>query len=134
MDLIKKIEEGGLKKSLPSFRVGDTVKVSVKIKEGEKTRLQPFEGVAIARKGTGVNETFTVRRISYGEGVERIFFIHSPHIESIEGVREGRVRRAKLYYLRRGLGKKARVKEKRLVEEGLKGLETAGAPAKAENA
>lgn len=132
MDLIKKIEEAGLKKSVTSFRVGDTVKVNVKIKEGEKTRLQPFEGVVIARKGGGANETFTVRRISYGEGVERIFFIHSPHLDSIEVVRQGRVRRAKLYYLRRGLGKKARVKEKRLGEEGLKELEAT--PAKILNA
>jgi large subunit ribosomal protein L19 len=142
MDLIKKVEESGLKKSLPSFRVGDTVRVNVKIKEGDKTRLQPFEGVVIARKGAGANETFMVRRISYGEGVERIFFLHSPNLDTIEVVREGRVRRAKLYYLRRGVGKKSRVKAKRWSEEapreGGGEMEAVAAPAalpvKTENA
>lgn len=116
MDFIKKIEQGALKKSVPLFKVGDTVKVNVKIKEGDKTRIQPFEGLVLARKGGGINETFTVRRISYGEGIERVFFIHSPHLESIEVLREGRVRRAKLYYIRRMVGKKSKVKEKRFEE------------------
>jgi large subunit ribosomal protein L19 len=134
MDLIKKIEGSSLKKSLPSFQVGDTVRVNVKIKEGEKTRLQAFEGTVIGRKGGGVNETFTVRRISYGEGVERIFFLHSPHIDTIEVVREGRVRRAKLYYLRRAVGKKTSIKEKRLGQENIKELEPASTSLEAENA
>jgi len=120
MDLMKKVEEGALKKSPPSFRVGDTVRVEVTIKEGDKTRIQPFEGIVIGRKGGGVNETFTVRRISYGEGVERIFFLHSPHIKGIKVLGHGNVRRAKLYYLRSRLGKKAKVKEKHVVEEETK--------------
>lgn len=106
MDLLKKVEEGSLKKSAPSFRVGDTVRVDVKIKEADKTRIQPFEGIVIGKKGSGVNETFTVRRISYGEGVERIFFLHSPHIEDVSVLHSGSVRRAKLYYLRKRLGKR----------------------------
>lgn len=120
MDLMKKVEEGAIKKSPPSFRVGDTVRVEVTIKEGDKTRIQPFEGIVIGRKGGGVNETFTVRRISYGEGVERIFFLHSPHIKGIKVLGHGNVRRAKLYYLRSRLGKKAKVKEKHVVEEETK--------------
>ncbi|MBL7170569.1 MAG: 50S ribosomal protein L19 [Candidatus Omnitrophica bacterium] len=120
MDLMKKVEEGAIKKSPPSFRVGDTVKVDVTIKEGDKTRIQPFEGIVIGRKGGGINETFTVRRISYGEGVERIFFLHSPHIKGIKVLSHGNVRRAKLYYLRSRLGKKAKVKEKHVVEEETK--------------
>ncbi len=120
MDLMKKVEEGAIKKSPPSFRVGDTVKVDVTIKEGDKTRIQPFEGIVIGRKGGGVNETFTVRRISYGEGVERIFFLHSPHIKGIKVLSHGNVRRAKLYYLRSRLGKKAKVKGKHVVEEETK--------------
>ena len=102
-----------LKDGLPSFRAGDTVRVSVRVREGEKERLQAFEGVVIARKGGGVNETFTVRKISSGVGVERIFPLHSPSIESITLVRQGRVRRAKLYYLRNLRGKAARIKERR---------------------
>lgn len=117
MDLMKKVEEGTLKKLPPSFKVGDTVSVDVRIKEGDKTRIQPFEGVVIGRKGGGINETFTVRRISYGEGVERIFFIHSPHIEAVKVLRHGSVKRAKLYYLRGLRGKKAKGKEKHLVEQ-----------------
>jgi len=120
MDLMKKVEEGAIKKSPPSFRVGDTVRVEVTIKEGDKTRIQPFEGIVIGRKGGGINETFTVRRISYGEGVERIFFLHSPHIKGIKVLGHGNVRRAKLYYLRSRLGKKAKVKEKHVVEEETK--------------
>jgi large subunit ribosomal protein L19 len=126
MDLLKKLEQSNLKKSIASFKPGDTIRVNVKIKEGDKTRIQPFEGVVIGRKGSGSNETFSVRRLSYGEGVERIFFVHSPHIENIKVLRRGNVRRAKLYYLRSRLGKKAKVKGKYATEE--KGTETAGAP------
>jgi large subunit ribosomal protein L19 len=102
-----------LKESLPNFRAGDTVRVNVRVREGEKERLQAFEGVVIARKHGGINETFTVRKISSGVGVERIFPLHSPSIESITVVRQGRVRRAKLYYLRNLRGKAARIKERR---------------------
>ena len=120
MDLMKKVEESTIKKSPPSFRVGDTVRVDVTIKEGDKTRVQPFEGIVIGKKGGGINETFTVRRISYGEGVERIFFLHSPHIKGVKVMGHGNVRRAKLYYLRSRLGKKAKVKGKHVVEEETK--------------
>ena len=102
-----------LKESIPTFRAGDTVRVNVRVREGEKERIQAFEGVVIARKHGGVNETFTVRKISSGVGVERIFPLHSPSIESIKVVRQGRVRRAKLYYLRNLRGKAARIKERR---------------------
>ena len=101
-----------LKDGLPNFRAGDTVRVNVRVREGEKERLQAFEGVVIARKHGGINETFTVRKISSGVGVERIFPLHSPSIESITVVRQGRVRRAKLYYLRGLRGKAARITEK----------------------
>ena len=96
----------------PDFTHGDTVKVWVKVREGEKERLQAYEGVVIARSGTGLNENFTVRKISYGEGVERVFPVYSPLIDSIEVVRRGKVRRAKLYYLRDRRGKSARIVEK----------------------
>jgi large subunit ribosomal protein L19 len=112
VEKIKEIEKELLKKDIPSFNVGDTVKVFVRIKEGDKTRLQGFEGIVIARKGSGIRETFTVRRVSYGEGIERIFQIHSPAIDSISVVRKGRVRKAKLYYLRGKVGKKTKVKER----------------------
>ena len=102
-----------LKENLPNFRAGDTVRVNVRVREGEKERLQAFEGVVIARKHGGISETFTVRKISSGVGVERIFPLHSPSIESITVVRQGRVRRAKLYYLRNLRGKAARIKERR---------------------
>ncbi len=111
-DKIKRAEESFLKKDVPDFNVGDTVKVHVKIVEEEKTRIQVFEGVVIARKGSGIRESFTVRRISYGEGVERIFQIHSPSIDKIEVIRKGEVRRAKLYYLRKKIGKKTKIEEK----------------------
>lgn len=112
MDLLKKISESSVKKELPVFSVGDTVKVDVQIKEGERTRIQVFEGVVIARKGSGVAETFTVRKVSYGYGVERIFPINSPNIKGVKVVRKGVVRRSKLYYLRDRIGKAAKVKEK----------------------
>jgi large subunit ribosomal protein L19 len=112
--IIDKIEHEQLKtEAPPAFAPGDTVKVHVNIKEGEKQRIQLFEGLVIARKGSGVTETFTVRRISHGEGVERVFPLHSPNVTKVEVTRRGKVRRAKLYYLRGLSGKKARVKEKR---------------------
>ena len=113
MDLIKELESQQLKKEMPVINVGDTVRVHVKIKEGSRERIQMFEGVVISRQGTGVRETFTVRRISYGIGVERMFPVHSPRIEKIDVLRKGIVRRAKLYYLRNLTGKAARIKEKR---------------------
>ncbi|MDY6016675.1 MAG: 50S ribosomal protein L19 [Acutalibacteraceae bacterium] len=111
MDALKLIAQDSLKSEVPSIEIGDTVRVSVKIREGEKERIQAFEGVVIARKGSGVSETFTVRRISYGVGVERVFPIHSPNVAKVETVRSGRVRRSKLYYLRDRVGKAAKVKE-----------------------
>lgn len=102
------------RKDLPPLRVGDTVRVQVKIREGDKERLQAFEGTLIARKNTGLGETITVRKISFGHGVERIFPVHAPVIDSIEVVRTGRVRRAKLYYLRGLRGKAARLREREL--------------------
>ncbi len=112
MDLIKSLENEQMRKDIPEFRPGDTVRVNVKIVEGNRERIQPFMGVVIKRKGGGLNETFTVRRVTYGVGVERCFPLHSPRIEKIEVVRKGRVRRAKLYYLRFRSGKSARIKER----------------------
>lgn len=109
---IQAIEKGQLKTDRPPFRVGDTVRVFVRITEEEKTRIQPFEGVVIARKGGSLRETFIVRRISYGEGVERLFLLHSPFIDKILLVKRGNVRRAKLYYLRKKIGKGARIEER----------------------
>lgn len=103
-----------LRKELPPFRPGDTLRVSVRVKEGDKERIQGFEGVCIARRGSGVSETFTVRKISNGVGVERIFPVHSPMIAEIHVVRRGRVRRAKLYYLRHLTGKATRIREKKV--------------------
>lgn len=99
-------------KTIPEFRPGDTVVVNVKVKEGDRSRVQAYEGVVIARNGGGLNESFTVRKISYGEGVERVFPVHSPMIDSIKLVRRGKVRRAKLYYLRDRRGKSARIAER----------------------
>ena len=110
MDALKTIAADSLKNELPEFGIGDTVKVSVNIREGDKERIQMFEGTVIARKGSGVGETFTVRRVSYGVGVERVFPLHSPNVKNIVVVRKGRVRRAKLYYLRDRVGKAAKVK------------------------
>jgi large subunit ribosomal protein L19 len=109
---IKKVYETTKKKAVPAFRPGDTVRVQVKIKEGEKERLQAFEGTVIAKKNSGISETVTVRKISFGQGVERIFPVHAPVVDSIEIVRTGKVRRAKLYYLRDLKGKAARLKER----------------------
>ncbi len=111
MDAIKIITDGMIKTEKPQFNVGDTVKVSVRIKEGERERIQVFEGTVIAKKHGGVSETFTVRRTSYGVGVERVFPINSPFVEKVEVVRKGRVRRAKLFYLRQRTGKAAKVKQ-----------------------
>ena len=108
MDKMKMIEAEYTKKEMPKFNVGDTVKVLVKIPEGtDKVRLHPFEGVVIAKKGSGVRESFTVRKVSYGEGIERVFPLFSPAIERIEIIRSGKVKRAKLYYLRSKVGKRA---------------------------
>lgn len=111
--IINEIEREFLRSDIPAFRPGDTVRVMVKVVEGNRERLQAFEGVVIKRQGAGVNETFTVRRISYGVGVERTFPVHSPRLASIEVVRRGVVRRAKLYYLRNLTGKAARIREKK---------------------
>ena len=113
MDVIKMLEQEQLRNDIPQFRPGDTVKVHVKVIEGTRERIQVFEGVVIDRKSGGVRETFTVRRVSYGVGVERTFPIHSPRVEKIDVVRRGIVRRAKLYYLRNLTGKAARIKERR---------------------
>jgi large subunit ribosomal protein L19 len=112
VDLIRLIEEEQMRSDVPAFRPGDTIRVHVRIREGNRERVQPFEGVVIARKGGGSHETMTVRRVSYGVGVERTFMIHSPRIEKIEVLRRGKVRRAKLYYLRNLRGKAARIKER----------------------
>lgn len=112
MSLLDKIAASSLKSTLPQFNVGDTVKVGVQIKEGERTRIQIFEGTVIAKKGSGIAETFTVRKVSYGFGVERIFPVHSPSVKDVKVVRKGRVRRSKLYYLRDRVGKAAKVKER----------------------
>ncbi len=109
--IIEAIDKESLKESVPQFNVGDTVKVSVKVIEGSRERIQAFEGVVIARKGGGIGETFTVRRISFGVGVERTFPIHSPKVADIQVVRKGQVKRAKLYYLRGLTGKAAKIKE-----------------------
>lgn len=111
MDALKTITEGQLKADAPVFKIGDTVKVHVKIREGERERIQVFEGTVIAKKGSGVSSTFTVRRVSYGVGVERVFPVHSPNVARVEVVRSGKVRRSKLYYLRDRVGKAAKLKE-----------------------
>ena len=115
MNLIKQLEQEQmtkLGKTIPAFEPGDTVSVSVKVVEGERTRIQAYEGVCIGRSGSGINENFTVRKISYGEGVERVFPLYAPMIDSIKVVRRGKVRRAKLYYLRGLRGKSARISER----------------------
>ncbi len=110
---IAAIEQKGMTRSLPTFGIGDTVKVAFRVQEGDKSRIQYFEGVVIARGGGGVRRAFTVRRVAFGEGVERVFPVYSPHLEGIEVVRRGKVRRAKLYYLRKTIGRHARVEERR---------------------
>ena len=111
MDKLQAFASEQLKENVPSIEIGDTVKIHNRIKEGTRERIQSFEGTVIARHGGGINETFTVRRISYGVGVEKIFPIHSPNVEKVEFVRHGKVRRAKLYYLRDKVGKKSKLKE-----------------------
>lgn len=113
MDIIKTIEQEQLKSEIPDFNVGDTVKVHLKIKEGNRERIQIFEGFVLKKQNGGARETFTVRRISYGVGVERTLPLHSPKIEKIEVVKRGKVRRAKIYYLRERTGKAAKIKEKK---------------------
>ena len=115
MKSINVLEQQGMREDIPEFRPGDTVRVSVRVREGEKERLQAFEGICIGRRGSGISETFTVRKVSSGIGVERIFPLHSPNLAEIKVVRLGRVRRAKLYYLRKLSGKAARIKERREV-------------------
>lgn len=114
MDVISSVEASSLKAQMPDFSPGDTVRVQVKVLEGDKERFQTFEGVVIRMRGNGLRRTFTVRKVTYGVGVERIFPIHSPMIEKIECVRRGHVRRAKLYYLRKLKGKAARITERKL--------------------
>ena len=112
MDILKSIEHEQLKNKIPELKIGNTVRVHVRIKEGNKERIQVFEGIIIKKQGGGVNATFTVRRISYGVGVEKTFLVHSPMVEKVELVRVGKARRAKLYYLRDRVGKAAKTKEK----------------------
>lgn len=112
MEALKIIAKDSLKAEVPVFQIGDTVRVHVRITEGEKSRVQMFEGTVIAKKHGGVQETFTVRRVAHGVGVERVFPLHSPSVEKVDVVREGKVRRAKLYYLRHKVGKAAKVKSK----------------------
>ncbi|MFO7637438.1 MAG: 50S ribosomal protein L19 [Clostridia bacterium] len=112
MDIMKTIEQEQIRTDLPKLEIGDYVKVNLKVKEGNRERIQTFEGTVIAKKGTGLTETFTVRRLSYGVGVERIIPVNSLKIASVQVVRKGQVRRAKLYYLRDRIGKSARIKEK----------------------
>ena len=111
MDFVKEITAGMLKEEAPVINIGSTVRVHVRIKEGDKSRIQIFEGTVIAKNNSGIAETFTVRRVSYCVGIERVFPVHSPNVEKVETVRNGKVRRAKLYYLRDRVGKAAKVKE-----------------------
>ncbi|PZQ85662.1 MAG: 50S ribosomal protein L19 [Ancylobacter novellus] len=134
VDIIKELDDEqaaklGAVRAIPDFQPGDTVIVNVKVKEGERSRVQAYEGVVIARNGGGINESFTVRKISYGEGVERVFPLYSPNIDSLKVVRRGKVRRAKLYYLRDRRGKSARIAERQDKNAG-KGKK--GAPVAAE--
>ena len=112
MNLIQNLTEKYMKPELPAMNVGDTVRVTLRVKEGNRERNQAFEGIIIAKKHGGIQETFTVRRVSYGVGVEKTFPVHSPNVEKVEVVRKGKVRRAKLYYLRDRVGKAAKVKER----------------------
>lgn len=111
MDALKLIESPSMKAELPQFNIGDTVRVGVRIREGKNERIQMFEGTVIAIKGSGISKTFTVRRLSYGVGIERVFPMHSANVDSVKVIRKGKVRRAKLYYLRDRVGKAAKVKE-----------------------
>lgn len=111
--MIKALETEQMKKDIPKFKIGDSVRVAVRVEEGDKTRTQNFEGVVIKKQGSGIRESFTVRRISFGEGVEKNFPVHSPTVQKIEVIRGGKVRRAKLYYLRKQTGKQSRIEEER---------------------
>ena len=111
MNALDLIAQGSMKEETPKFQIGDTVKVAVKIREGSRERIQMFEGTVIAIKGSGISKTFTVRRLSYGVGIERVFPLHSPNVENVQVIRSGKVRRAKLYYLRDRVRKAAKVKE-----------------------
>ncbi len=113
MNIIDQINKEGMKQSVPAFNIGDTVKVMYRIKEGDKERLQAYEGVVISKEGSSINERFTVRRVSYGIGVERTFPLHSPRVESVTVTRKGKARRAKLYYVRDLSGKAAKVRERK---------------------
>lgn len=117
MKLLDSITSSYMRKDIPGFSIGDTIEVEIKFKEGEKEKLHEFRGVVIARRGRGVSETIVVRKITYGEGVERTFYLNSPAIKSIEIIKKGKVRKAKLYYLRGKIGKKAKVKDLELVPE-----------------
>lgn len=117
MRLLDSITSASLRKDIPQFSIGDTVEVGIKILEGDKEKLHEFRGVVIARRGKGMSETFVVRKMSFGEGIERTFYFHSPMIRSLEVIKKGKVRKAKLYYLRGKIGKKAKVKELELVPE-----------------
>ena len=133
MDLIKSIENDYLKEDLPSFNSGDSIKVNVKVSEGNRERIQSFEGVIIAINGVGVNKTITVRKLSFGVGVERIFPVHAPIVDSIEVIRKGKVRRSKLYYLRTRRGKSARIAERQdLQSKKLKNIESEDQASEAE--
>jgi len=125
MDLLRAVDNSQLRTGLPRFRPGDTVRVHVKIKEGDKYRIQIFEGVVIVQKNNGVSSTFTVRKVSFGYGIERIFPLHSPIIEKLEVVKSGKVRRARLYYLRGRRGKAARLKETGRMEHAPEGVSNA---------
>ncbi len=125
MDLLRAVENSQMRTDIPSFRPGDTVRVHVKIKEGDKYRIQVFEGVIIAQKSNGISSTFTVRKVSFGYGIERIFPLHSPIIEKLEVMKSGKVRRARLYYLRGRRGKAARLKEAGRTERVVEGASNA---------
>jgi large subunit ribosomal protein L19 len=125
MDLVRTIEQEQLRNDLSAVSIGDYVKVHLKVKEGNRERIQIFEGTVIAKKGGGLRETFTVRRVSYGVGVERILPVHSPRIDRIEIIRKGKIRRAKLYYLRDRVGKAAKVREKLISREAAEAAEKA---------
>lgn len=125
MDLLRAVDNSQIRTDLPRFRPGDTVRVHVKIKEGDKYRIQVFEGVIIAQKSNGISSTFTVRKVSFGYGIERIFPLHSPIIEKLEVVKSGKVRRARLYYLRGRRGKAARLKETGRIERAPEGVSNA---------
>jgi large subunit ribosomal protein L19 len=125
MDLLRAVDNSQMRTDLPRFRPGDTVRVHVKIKEGDKFRIQVFEGVVIVQKNNGISSTFTVRKVSFGYGIERIFPLHSPIIEKLEVMKSGKVRRARLYYLRGRRGKAARLKESGRIERAAAGVSNA---------